>query len=55
MGTETDSSDTQKIKCQVCRQIYTTACDYRQGRCPHHPPVINLQRLRKTNNARTVD
>lgn len=31
------------MKCQVCRQEYTPACDYKQGRCPHHKPMIDIQ------------
>ena len=31
------------MKCTVCRQEYSPACDYRQGRCPHHPAMINIQ------------
>jgi len=31
------------MKCQVCRKDYSPACDYNQGRCPHHPPMINIQ------------
>ena len=30
-------------KCNICRQVYTTACDYNQGRCPHHLPMIEIQ------------
>lgn len=30
-------------KCTVCYKEYSPACDYRQGRCPHHPPMINIQ------------
>ena len=30
-------------KCNVCRQEYTPACDYNQGRCPHHKPMIEIQ------------
>lgn len=30
-------------KCNVCRKEYTPACDYNQGRCPHHPPMIEIQ------------
>ena len=30
-------------KCNICRQVYTPACDYNQGRCPHHPPMIEIQ------------
>jgi len=25
------------IKCTTCNKTYTPDCDYRQGRCPHHP------------------
>ena len=28
--------------CSTCNKEYTTQCDYRQGRCPHHKPLINL-------------
>lgn len=28
------------MKCTTCRQEYNTECDYRQGRCPHHPAVV---------------
>lgn len=31
------------MKCQTCRQEYTTDCDYKQGRCPHHKPMLNIQ------------
>ena len=40
MGTGTDSGDTAEIKCPVCRQAYSPQCDYRQGRCPRHKPLI---------------
>ena len=29
-------------KCQLCDKEYSPDCDYRQGRCPHHPPLIKL-------------
>ena len=32
-----------KINCDICRQPYSPECDYNQGRCPHHPPMINIQ------------
>jgi len=28
------------MKCKLCRQEYSAECDYRQGRCPHHPATI---------------
>lgn len=30
-------------KCNICRKEYTPECDYKQGRCPHHPPMIEIQ------------
>ena len=31
------------MKCQVCKQEYTPECDYKQGRCPHHKPMLKIQ------------
>lgn len=31
------------MKCEICKQEYSPDCDYKQGRCPHHPPMINIQ------------
>lgn len=31
------------MKCSTCRQEYSPECDYNQGRCPHHKPMINIQ------------
>jgi hypothetical protein len=31
------------IKCNTCRKEYSPDCDYKQGRCPHHPPMIDIQ------------
>ena len=30
-------------KCKICRQPYSVDCDYKQGRCPHHKPMIDIQ------------
>ena len=30
-------------KCNICRKDYSPDCDYNQGRCPHHPPMIEIQ------------
>ena len=30
-------------KCNICRKEYTPDCEYKQGRCPHHPPMIEIQ------------
>lgn len=46
MGTGTSSRHTQKQvsskppRCSLCKQQYTPACDYMQGRCPHHPSMV---------------
>lgn len=42
MGTTTDSRDTEEVKCKVCHRVYTLQCDYQQGRCPHHKPMIQF-------------
>ena len=31
------------MTCQLCNKDYTPACDYKQGRCPHHKPMIEIQ------------
>lgn len=31
------------MNCDICKQEYSPTCDYKQGRCPHHPPMINIQ------------
>jgi hypothetical protein len=31
------------MKCNTCNKEYSPECDYKQGRCPHHPPMINIQ------------
>ena len=31
------------IKCAVCSKDYTPECDFNQGRCPHHPPMLKIQ------------
>ena len=30
-------------KCAICNKEYSPLCDYKQGRCPYHPPMINIQ------------
>ena len=35
--------NTKAIKCAVCSKDYTPECDFNQGRCPHHPPMLNIQ------------
>jgi hypothetical protein len=31
------------MKCDTCNKEYSPDCDYNQGRCPHHPPLLNIQ------------
>ena len=33
-------------KCDTCQQKVQPDCDWRQGRCPHVPPLINLEKLK---------
>jgi hypothetical protein len=40
MGTRTSSKNTKKIDCKTCGHEYTPMCDYLQGRCPHHPSML---------------
>jgi hypothetical protein len=30
-------------KCLTCHNQYSPTCDWNQGRCPHHPPLLNIQ------------
>jgi len=43
VGTGTTGTNTKKVKlarCSICRQVPTTDCNWRQGRCPHRDPMI---------------
>jgi len=31
------------MKCETCRSEITPDCDWRQGRCPHRKPMIEIQ------------
>jgi hypothetical protein len=46
MGTRKTSRTTQKIDCKACGQEYSPICDYMQGRCPHHPAMIDILQLK---------
>jgi hypothetical protein len=46
MGTGSNSTNTQtprvkSSKCSICRNEITMSCDYRQGRCPHVPSLVD--------------
>jgi hypothetical protein len=43
MGTRSNTRNTQKIDCRTCGHKYSPMCDYRQGRCPHHPAMISVK------------
>lgn len=30
------------MKCNACGKIYQPNCDWNQGRCPHHPPLLQM-------------
>lgn len=36
-----------KSKCKVCGWEYGPHCDYQQGRCPHHPPLIDVAKIQQ--------
>jgi len=33
-------------KCNTCGDEIRADCDYRQGRCPHRPPLINMEKIK---------
>jgi hypothetical protein len=42
MGTKENIRNTETIDCKICGQEYTPACDYHQGRCPHHLSMLDI-------------
>lgn len=34
------------MRCDTCCQEIHLKCDWRQGRCPHAAPLINLEKLK---------
>lgn len=47
MGTRATDASAQKVNCTGCGQHYDPACDWRQGRCPQHPPLVSTATVRK--------
>ena len=41
-------------KCNTCGREYHVTCDWRQGRCPHHPAMIDNYRARYYNLFKTI-
>jgi hypothetical protein len=33
-------------KCKVCKEEYSPSCEWKQGRCPHHPPGVDFYQAR---------
>ena len=39
--------------CKTCSKPYSANCDYRQGRCPHHPPLLeNIMEIQPRDTSR---
>jgi hypothetical protein len=41
-------------KCNTCGEKYSLACDWNQGRCPHHPPMLTSYHFRYYNLWQTI-
>jgi hypothetical protein len=41
-------------KCSICGLPYGPDCDFQQGRCPLHPPLIDTQMWLKNNILRQI-
>jgi len=54
MGKRKNIQSVEKIDCKVCNQPYTPQCDWRQGRCPHHPALVDIYYLRFYNLIQTI-
>jgi hypothetical protein len=37
---------TTDMKCKNCQETVRADCDWNQGRCPHTPPLIDLEKLK---------
>jgi hypothetical protein len=42
------------MKCETCNKEYSTTCDYRQGRCPNHLPMITEYHKRFYNLIQSI-
>ncbi len=42
------------MTCKICGKEYSVTCDYNQGRCPLHPPMINAHSMRFYNLFKTI-
>jgi hypothetical protein len=44
MGTRTSRTNTKAVKlskCSICYKVPTPDCAWHQGRCPHHPSMLD--------------
>ena len=46
MEPTTSTRDTKKIDCTTCGHEYTPACDFMQGRCPHHTALVDVKAIK---------
>ena len=37
----------QTAKCPQCNKPYSPDCDWQQGRCPGHPPLIDVAEIQQ--------
>jgi hypothetical protein len=42
-----ETKKSKSPRCSLCKQVYTPMCDFMQGRCPHHPELINIGLISK--------
>ncbi len=50
----TSKRGTKQMKCETCNKDYSPTCDWNQGRCPLHPPMINPHSMRFLNLFRSI-
>lgn len=41
MGTGTPDPSIKEVNCSYCGEIIHPDCDWRQGRCPHQPSLLD--------------
>ena len=42
------------MKCNICKKEYSIDCDYKQGRCPMHTPMLTDYHFRFYNLVQTI-
>lgn len=43
-----------ELKCNSCGENIKENCDWRQGRCPHRPPMLTSYHFRFYNLMQTI-